>query len=761
MTPERWHLITHVFHRALAQDAGDRSVFLEDACSGDDELRREVDGLLGAHQQAGRFGEVPVFSLDEIEPEPRTRRPRLVERGARISHYVLEERLGAGGMGEVFRARDLALGRDAAVKLLPQDFSARLKAQLHREAEAIARLQHPGIATFYEAGESDGLTFIAMEYVRGQTLRERLATGALTVDGSLTIAGCVLEGLAHAHAAGILHRDIKPENIMVSGPASAKLLDFGLARGLLRAGENMAYKGALLTGEGGIMGTIGYISPELLRGEPVDERSDLFAVAAVLYEMLDGRPAFPGPTATERLAAILTKDPEPLAPTRCPAALWPLLTSALSRDAARRPASARAFLGDMRRVASGKSAVGLPDTLAVLDMQNLSGHAADDWIGSGVAESVAADLTRIPGLTVLAREKTLKARAEVAAAEEVDPAAVGLRLGCRWLLAGTYERVAGRLRLESRLIEVSTGRVAARSNADGTIEGIFDLQARVAADCAAALRLAAPATKETPLPALSAYECYARGRRLLFRLEKGSLDQAADLFEQAIAIDPTYAEALAGLAAVHSMRYTFTTDPSHLVAAEECSRRAIAAAPTLAEPHVWLCYRLMREDRLVEGYEAALTALRVAPETPLAHYFAGGIKQALGYPGEGLPHFQQAVQQEPQSGFYWLGLGWSFVLLGELKEAEWSLGRAVALESQAAPTSPTGGAGFLGECCGARDVSTRRGGTAWKLSYRPSDRTISIVTPFAPSPCARSVALRSTRMTPPPHTRPSPRRYRS
>src|SRR6185436_4560095 len=251
--------------------------------------------------------------------------------GRVVSHYRIERRLGSGGMGEVYLARDLALGRATALKLLPPGFTPELRARLLHEASAFARLQHPAIATFYESGEVDGVAFIAMEHVPGSTLRQELRGGALPPAQALAVGMRILEALAHAHAAGLLHRDIKPENVMVTGEASAKLLDFGLAKDapVVVAGAETPTETAL-TDLGKIVGTFGYMAPEQLRGEPLDARADVFAAAAVLYEAIAGRPAFPGRTPTERVAALLSRDPQPLTDAGLPRELWPVLSRALA-----------------------------------------------------------------------------------------------------------------------------------------------------------------------------------------------------------------------------------------------------------------------------------------------------------------------------------------------------------------------------------------------------------------------------------------------
>jgi TolB-like protein/tetratricopeptide (TPR) repeat protein len=600
-------------------------------------------------------------------------------------------------MGEVFLARDLALGRAAAVKVLPGNLDEALKPRLLREAEACARLQHPAIATFYEAGESDGVAFLAMEYVPGQTLRDRLVDGPLPFRQAIGMTAWLLEALGHAHAAGILHRDIKPENVMVTGESSAKLLDFGIAKMFDFEADADEATAVALTGAGEVVGTVGYMSPEQLKGLPLDARSDLFSVGAVLYEAVSGERAFPGRTAAERMAAILSRDPSPLRVSGAPAELWALLARALAREPSLRYPSAASFLSDLRRVTAGEFVAAMPDTLAVMDFENLSRNPDDDWIGSGVAESVAAELARVPGLSVVARAKAVKVLKGLGGA--ADALELGHALGCRWVLSGSYQRVGPALRLTSRLTEVATGRAVATEKLDGKLEEIFPMQDRLASSTAAVLNLTIPeATGESAPPNLDAYESHARGRRLFHQLGKGTFEQARELFETAIAADPEHAPSLAGLAAVHAMRFTFTTDPAELEAAARYAERSIAADGKLGEPHIWLGYALWRQWKIAEAFREEQRAMELDPANAFAPYFAGWCRISAGHPEESLPLFQRAVEVEPQHGWAWIGTGFSHVELGHFPEAQWSLENAVALEKKL-PQKPTVGvSGYLGEC---------------------------------------------------------------
>ena len=471
--------------------------------------------------------------------------------GKTLSHYLIERRLGAGGMGEVFLARDLALGRTAAVKVLASSLTDAARARLFREAEACARLQHPGIATFFESGESDGIAFLAMEFVAGETLRDRLRRGALAFPQALSVTASLLEALVHAHAAGVLHRDIKPENIMVTGDHLGKLLDFGIAQLHEEEVGSEERTEVALTEAGAVIGTLGYMSPEQLRGKPLDERSDLFSLGAVFYETIAGRPAFPGDNPAERIAANLSAEFEPLVAAGVPAEAAVVLARAMARDPERRYPSAAAFLADLRALGSGELVASLPDTLAILDFRNLSRNPDDDWIGSGFAESLAVDLSRLPGVSLVQRDAVRRAAAEA----DAQGRPVGQILGCRWVLSGAYQRAGQRLRATSQLSDGITGDTVASEKVDGEIDEMFSMQDRLSAAAAARLRPGGAAPVVRPAPRIDVYERYERGRRFFHRLEKGSLDQAQALFEEAVAADGAYAPALAGLVAVHCMRF--------------------------------------------------------------------------------------------------------------------------------------------------------------------------------------------------------------
>ncbi len=611
--------------------------------------------------------------------------------GRRIAHYEIQDRLGHGGMGEVYRVADLALGRPAALKLMLPGGEAGLSDRLLAEARASACLQHPAIATFYDGGLEGDLAWLALELVEGETLRARLSRGALPPAEVIPIGISLLEALAHAHAAGLLHRDLKPENVMIRPNGAVKLLDFGLAHTMSLPDDGDTR--AVLTTEGLVVGTIGYMAPEQLRGDLLDPRADLFALATLLFELLTARPAFPGRSAAERIAAVLAA-PIPTAPSPpVPAALAQLLSRAMSRERDDRPASAAEFLREMRRIAEGQGTIAAPagtDTLTVADFDNLAGDPADAWLGTGIAESVAADLARVNDLQIVARERFLKARA--AAAPGADALEVGQALGCRWVLAGSFQKSGPMIRIAAHLADVGSGRTAWAGKFDGPLEDLFALQDRLASDVVAALNLRAPTPPPQPAaPPLSAYECYVRGRRLFDRLEKGSMDQARELWEQAVAQDPDLAAAHASLSGLWAMRFPFTTDRAMLDRAIDHASRALAADPSLGEAHVWRGYAYWRLGRPEAALDEEHAAIALDATLVKAPYFIAAILLDLDRPRDALRFAQAAAAKSQAYPFAWLVLGINHLRLDQADEARWCFEQGEAQEVM--PGAPIVGAG--------------------------------------------------------------------
>src|SRR5437773_6816832 len=337
MRPARLQTIEEIFHAALDQEPDRVGAFLDAACEGDDVLRRNVEALLASHQRAGAFIEAPVGGIAT----------RIIENGQAdllvgqtIGHYKISERIGAGGMGDVYLATDVTAGRKAALKLLPARFTGdaqRLK-RFQQEAHAVVGLNHPNILTVYEIGEDHSIRYIASELIEGETLRQRLMRGRMELSEAVDIAIQVASAVAAAHEAGIVHRDIKPENIMLRPDGYVKVLDFGIAK--LAEQEvpvTIPTDEALLlveTNLGAVLGTVRYMSPEQACGGHVDQSTDIWSLGVVLYEMLIGHAPFTGDTSQDVMFSILEKEPPPLTHyiARAPAEVQQIIRTALRKD---------------------------------------------------------------------------------------------------------------------------------------------------------------------------------------------------------------------------------------------------------------------------------------------------------------------------------------------------------------------------------------------------------------------------------------------
>src|SRR6266550_2565795 len=353
MKAERWKQVNDLFQSAVERAPGERAAFLDEACHGDDGLRREVGTLLTSYERSENFIELPAF---QVAPELVTndRADALV--GKLIGHYRIESLIGIGGMGEVYLARDERLGRKAALKLLPNSLTTD-ETQLSRfknEARTASALNHPNILTVYEIGAEGDVQFIATEFIEGTTLRAALASGRMSANRALEIVVQVASALAAAHDAGVVHRDIKPENIMLRPDGYAKVLDFGIAKlteqRLASDDRTLETTAALQTRPGLVLGTAHYMSPEQARGQKVDARSDIWSLGVVLYEMVAGSPPFRGETPSDCIAAILTAEPAPLSSISpdVPAKLESILQKALRKNTDERYQTIKEMLAELR-----------------------------------------------------------------------------------------------------------------------------------------------------------------------------------------------------------------------------------------------------------------------------------------------------------------------------------------------------------------------------------------------------------------------------
>jgi len=610
--------------------------------------------------------------------------------GKRLGRFEIRQKLGAGGMGEVYLAFDTQLERHVAIKVLRPEILSdpAAKTRFLREARTVAALSHPNIATLYDAGEADGRPYLAMEYVQGRSLKDEIAglDPRRALDYTLQIAAA----LEHAHHRGVVHRDLKPANVMVGGEGAVKLLDFGLAK--LVAADEETRTG--LTVPGTFIGTLAYAPPEVLAGREADFCGDIYSFGVMLYEMACGALPFAGLEGVRLVSAILQGEAPPVG-CRNPAVdpgLGRLIERAMAARPENRPASAGELLAALRGLASGAvpaaSASAAAPVLAVLEFENISGDPAADWLGTGLAETLTADLKKVSQVRVVSRERVQQAQRRLAAAGSL--AQIGSELGARWIVTGSFQRAGHRLRITPRLLEASSGETLATAKVDGNWEDIFELQDRVVhallealevdLDSGARRRIASPETRQ-----LEAYEHYAQGRQKYYEFGKGALEEARRHYERAVELDPNYALAYSGLGATHAMRFIHRTDPDDLSRARGCLERALELDPELGEPYTYLCYVHMRQGNAEESLKAGHRGVERQPDLLQAPYFLGSAYLVFGELG--VDYFQRAVKYlldathvEPRWGFAWANLGWIAIQAGDYDQAEHFLSRGLELE---------------------------------------------------------------------------------
>jgi serine/threonine protein kinase/tetratricopeptide (TPR) repeat protein len=604
-----------------------------------------------------------------------------LERGTQLGPYVIQEHIASGGMGEVYRARDPRLGRDVAVKLLSSvgDASPEAVARFQLEARAAAALSHPNILTVFDVGTHAGKPFLVTELLEGRTLRERLQWGPLAPALVVRLGLQIARGIAAAHALRIVHRDLKPENLFLLHDETVKILDFGLAklRGEALPGSESPTLDASAPAR--LMGTLAYMAPEQLRAEPVDERVDLFALGSVLHEMLTGRSAFRRRSGAETISALLRETPPPFDAGTVPPSLARLVLHCLEKDAGDRFQTAtdlvfaletvQADLDNPAPAAASAVEPAEPPSIAVLPFADMSPARDQGHLCEGIAEELINALTHVDGLRVAARSSSFQFRGSAA-----DIRAVGVRLGVTAVLEGSVRLAGGRLRVTVQLIDVKDGYHRWSQRFDRSSEDVFAIQDEIAERVATALRGVLSANEKQalrrPETAMEAYDYFLRGVQLLHRFERKGMEMARAMFERAIALDPGYAPAHAGLADAHSWFYEWWGGgQADADAADEASRRALALAPNLAEAHASRGFALSSQRRYAEAAEEFEEAIRLNPRSFDAYYYYARTCFAWGRIERSVELFRRASELRPEDYQSSILLGQSLFVLGREQEA--------------------------------------------------------------------------------------------
>ncbi|HEV8593090.1 MAG TPA: protein kinase [Pyrinomonadaceae bacterium] len=570
--------------------------------------------------------------------------------GRTVSHYHITSQLGEGGMGVVYEAEDTNLGRHVALKFLTPAMAGdeNLLQRFQREARAASSLNHPNICTIHGIEQFESEHFIVMELLDGEPLGDRIRLGALDIDSVLTLGAQIADALESAHSKGIVHRDLKPANIFVTSRGQAKILDFGLAKIDQKPSALSNVPTAIadhLTSAGATMGTVAYMSPEQARGETTDARTDLFSFGTVLYQMATGILPFQGDTTAVVFDAILNRDPAPLNQVNAslPEELGRIIGQALEKDRDMRFQSATDLKTALKRLKrdldsgrhsgeSGKSAIRSRSgsttvhehSIAVLYFENLSGMKEDEYLRDGITEDITTELSKIKRLKTFSRAMVLKYRDKPVTAGQV-----GKELGASYVLSGSLRRAGNRLRINAQLIDASTDFPVWSERYDREMEDVFAVQDEIASKIAAALRITLSPQEQQALAAkptenLQAYDLYLRGRNYARRVGRQDMLFALQMYENAVALDPNFILAHAGLANVCAEYYWhFERNQGWLDRAIASTKIASANgtdAPEVKLAEAWVDYAEGRYEKSVDTMRAALEK---TPDLDGGYYLLG------------------------------------------------------------------------------------------------------------------------------------------
>ena len=643
MKAARWKKVFDLFQSTVERAPEERAAFLDEACHGDEAMRREVESLLTSHERAENFIEVPAF---EVAPELVTADTAGPLVGKLIGHYRIESLIGIGGMGEVYLARDERLGRKAALKFLPPSLTTD-ETQLGRfknEARTASALNHPNILTVYEIGAEGNLQFIATEFIEGVTVRDALASGRMSAQRALEIAVQVASALAAAHDAGVVHRDIKPENIMLRPDGYVKVLDFGIAKLTEQrqaSNDHRVETTALLqTRPGLVLGTAHYMSPEQARGQKVDARSDIWSLGVVLYEMVAGCPPFRGETPSDCIAAILTADPAPVSSISpdLPARLESILLKALRKNSDERYQTVKEMLADSRTLKSELEAdSSLPQTkaraesivskikhrkrgllltmaaallaaaavasyfffgatarladeksIAVLPFENLSEEKSNAYFADGIQDEILTRLSKIADLKVISRTSTQRYKKTHQNLSEIAK-----QLGVANLLEGSVQKTNDQVRVSVQLIRAANDSHLWAETFDRKLTDIFSVESEVAKAIADQLRAKLTGQEEQVIAARptnnpEAYDAYLHGLAYTLRTgnSPGNTLGAQKYLKEAVRLDPKFALAWALLSYVDALGYlTLSLQPTDALREEtgHAADTALTLQPNLGE----------------------------------------------------------------------------------------------------------------------------------------------------------------------------------
>jgi eukaryotic-like serine/threonine-protein kinase len=721
--PERWGRVKALFLEALEHPESERAAFITAASGGDEELGDELHSLLASETAAGSFCESPAAQVLETSGIARDDNVRLTP-GTRLGAYEITAFIAAGGMGAVYRARHTILGREVAIKTI----GARLanddaRRRLVREAKHASVLSHPNICGIHDVGEADGVPFIVMEYVEGKTLAALVRENVPSLGEALEYATQISAALQHAHDRGIIHRDLKSSNIVIGPSGQAIVLDFGLARRLIRDGEQL--RDATLTQSDALAGTLSHMAPEVLRGERADVRSDVWALGVLLYELVTGELPFTGRTQFETSSAILGEPPRPM-DGGVPLALRLVIERCLVKDPSGRyqtagavadaldvikrkrewPLVGRLLISARRRTLYAAAAaavfvallavaaVRLRDeltatkhiaSLALLPLKNATGDPGAAYYSDGITDALTAQLGAATDIRVFSRASTMRA-----AQRAKTPADIAAQLGADIIAQGSVRRSPQHIAVDVRLVQPRNGKVIWSETYERDTREVLALEADVVRGLAAAIQLTLKPAVRDRLAAVRAvspevYEAYLKGRYEWNKRTPASLQLAVADFSRAIEMDPTYAPAHAALADCFNQMGTVMVGSGspreYRPRAEAEAIKALQIDPYSAEAHAALGYVWHYTWQWAGAEKEFRRAIELNPSYSMAHIWYANMLMSRGRMDAAIQHVTIARELDPFSLVVNTNVGWVLTSAGRYDEAIAQLRQTLSLDS--------------------------------------------------------------------------------
>ncbi len=615
-----WQQVKEIVGDALELAPDSRALFLDKACGNDEPLRREVESLLNSHDSAESFMEKPAVA----EVAGNIADDQNLREGVRFGHYEIGKQIGAGGMGEVYLAQDTKLDRKVAVKILNEKFAAHESnlQRFVREAKAASALNHPNILVIYEIGESDGVQYIVSEFIEGVTLREIFNQSPIKLPEVLDISIQIANALSAAHSAHIVHRDIKPENIIVRPDGYVKILDFGLAKLVEQQNSFINLEGETAkqseTAQGVIMGTVNYMSPEQAKGERIDERTDIFSLGAVIYEMLAGKTPFAGNTMSESFANLINQEPKSLTYYKAdiPDELQIIVAKTLKKNLAERYQTMKDLLLDLsnfkRRIdfaeelenskspnrtletarfsvsnEPNKSAQN-ENSIAVLPFANMSADPENEYFCDGLAEELSSALSKLENLKVAARTSAFSFKGK-----NLEISEIGQKLNVQKIVEGSVRKIGNRVRISVELINVADGYQLWSEKYNLEMKDIFEVQDEITLSVVEVLKVKLQSGDKAELlnryaDNVEAYEYLLKGNYNLVKrnlVDSPEINIAIEMYKKAVEIDPNYALAHARLAYCYVWKAVFNDaeNPQWIKLAESQLETAASINPELPQ----------------------------------------------------------------------------------------------------------------------------------------------------------------------------------